>query len=145
MNEQDTTQSAETADETDLVRAIAQCLDAFPDVVFCVLYGSYARGQSHAGSDLDVGIASTRPLPPERCRQIGTALTLALDKEVDLIDLQRHSGLILKEALCKGIVVQNKRPAVYANMMIRMLFNQSDMMPLHDRILKERRKAFVHG
>ena len=52
---------------------------------------------------------------------------------------------ILKQALSKGVLVQNLDKALYARLIIRMLYNQADMMPYHYRILRERRERFLNG
>jgi hypothetical protein len=67
------------------------------------------------------------------------------NREIELVDLMTGTGPILKQALSTGIIIQNRNKNLYARHISRMLFNQSDMMPLYYRILGGRRKRFLNG
>ena len=43
------------------------------------------------------------------------------------------------------VVLLNKRPALYARLMLRMWYNQADMMPNYRMMLRKRVEAFTHG
>ena len=66
-------------------------------------------------------------------------------KQVDLVDLQSVSGTILHQALTKGNLVFVKDKNLYAEIIKKMLFNQADMMPNYNMILKKRREEFLDG
>jgi len=61
-----------------------------------------------------------------------------LKKEVDLVDLQDVSGLILEQALCKAVIVKNDDHELYARLLKRLWYNQADMMPYVKQILAQR-------
>ena len=71
------------------------------------------------------------------------AFAVATNRQIDLIDLATATGLILKQALSTGVVVQNLNKTLYANLISRMLFNEADFMPYRDRIIATRRKAWI--
>lgn len=133
-----------SSDQTEkMLVLIRQTLSAYPDIHFATLFGSAATGRMTAGSDVDVSVAAMRPLNVERRGELATSLSLALGREVDLIDLQAVSGLILQQALCKGRILVNRDPELYARLIKRLWYNQSDMMPYTRRILQERNRRWI--
>jgi hypothetical protein len=68
---------------------------------------------------------------------------VALGREVDLVDLQDVSGLILEQALCRSKVLKNADHLVYARLLKRLWYNQTDMMPYVKRILEQRSNRWL--
>ncbi len=124
---------------------IRRVLSRFPDVKLCILFGSTALGKASNRSDVDIAVAGDKALAPDTCLELLEALSVATGREIDLVDLTVSWGPILAQALSKGIVIQNLDTALYAGLISRMLFNQADMMPYYDRILRERRERFLNG
>jgi predicted nucleotidyltransferase len=120
-------------------------LNRYPCVRLCLVFGSTATGKSTAGSDLDVAVAAEEPLSPETRLEVLEALSSATNREVDLVDLMAETGPILKQALSKGLIVQNNDKLLYARLISRMLLAEADMMPYYHRILRERRERFING
>jgi uncharacterized protein len=123
---------------------ILSVLSRYPDIKLCMLFGSFAAGRMTAQSDLDIAVAGYQPLSAEMYLELMADLSSATGREIDLVDLTAATGHILKEALSTGIVLQNLDKEFYAQLILRMLFNQADMMPYHDRILRERRERFLN-
>jgi predicted nucleotidyltransferase len=128
-----------------LQEIIRGVLRRYPDVRLCIVFGSAASGKTSAESDLDVAVAADQPLTADRRLELTEAFSAAANREVDLVDLMAVSGPILRQALSKGAVVTNRDKGLYARLISRMLFNQADMMPYYDRILRERRARFLNG
>ena len=126
-----------------LRQAIKGALSGFDDVKVCLLYGSAIQGRLRPDSDLDVAVASDTALNHEQKMVLRSELERATGREVDLLDLQSVSGPILHQALTKGEVVIVRDHLLYAGIMKRMIFNQTDMMPYYHRMLEARRRAFV--
>jgi predicted nucleotidyltransferase len=122
---------------------IAHLLARHPAVKVAVLFGSLATGRSTPESDLDLGVAADHPLDIELKTVLIEELAQLLGRPVDLIDLQMASGVILQQVLAKGRLIYCTDRILYATLIRNMLFNQSDMMPYHDRILAERRRAWI--
>ncbi len=124
---------------------IRELLLRFPEIKLCILFGSTALGKASSRSDVDVAIAAAEALNVDAYLELVEALSAATGRDVDLVDLSVSWGPILAQALSKGIVILNLDTALYASLISRMLFNQADMMPYYDRILRERRERFLNG
>ena len=108
-----------------------------------IVFGSLARGRATPESDLDLGVAATQPLDTAMKTTLIEALTEITGRPIDLIDLRAVSGPILQQVLTQGQLIYCTDQMLYAALIRDMLFNQSDMMPYYDRILAERRKAWI--
>ena len=120
-------------------------LDSFSDILFCSVFGSYAVNKQKKRSDIDIAVFGNRKLSAEQKYNITQKLSDKLEKQVDLIDLQAVSGVILHQVLTKGKYVFIKNKELYAEIIKRMLYNQADMMPNYNMILKKRKERFLNG
>ena len=112
-----------------LEKKISTVLMEFPQIVFAALFGSAAKGRLTEQSDVDIAVAARERLSVETRGELAVALSSALGREVDLVDFQTVSGLILEQALCTGKIVKNADHELYARLMKRLWYNQADMMP----------------
>ena len=128
-----------------LRESIGKVLDRHPDIRLCMAFGSIASGKASAGSDLDIAVAAGHSLPSQEYLALIEELSTATHREVDLVDLMTATGPISKQALSTGVIVRNRDKGLYAKLISRMLFNQADMMPYYDRILRERRRRLLNG
>jgi putative transposase len=126
-----------------LLRDINRVLENFPEVRFCTLFGSAGQGRLTARSDVDVAVAAERKLSVETRTRLTGALSAALGREVDLVDLQVVAGLILEQALCESKVVKNADHGLYARLLKRLWYNQADMMPYVRRMLEQRSSRWL--
>ena len=127
------------------IEKIQTTLEGFPEIIFGNVFGSYASGKPTVNSDVDLSVAAYNKLSFTMLQELRQRLNDCLDRDIDLVDLNAVSGLILKEALTTGKVIINKDPELYSALMKKMLYNQADMMPYYNRILKERREEFING
>jgi len=88
--------------ETHSLRVISEIATRQRALRLVVLFGSRARGDTTARSDWDVGYLGSEPLDREG---LLADLVAALGtEEVDLVDLDRASGLVRFRAARDGIV-----------------------------------------
>lgn len=126
-----------------LTERIVCLLARYPAVKLGILFGSLAEGRMTPESDLDLGVAATVPLDTVLKTALIEALGEISGRPVDLVDLQVVHGPILQQVLTQGKLIYCTDRMLYAALIRTMLFNQSDMMPYYDRILVERRKAWI--
>ncbi len=126
-----------------LEHQIAQQLARYPQIKLGILFGSVGRGQAHAHSDLDLAVAAVPPLDASEKVTLIEGLAQLAERPVDLVDLQVAGGLVLQEILTKGKRIYCTDTHVHAELIKRMLFNEADFMPYRDRMLAERRKAWI--
>lgn len=126
----------------DLAALLAAALMRCSEVRLAILFGSLARGQENADSDLDLALSLGRPLTTdERLEWIGR-LGSEFGRPVDLVDLSQIGEPLLGQILQHGIRLFGS-DYEYAELLKRHLFAQADFVPLQQRILEERRKAWI--
>ncbi len=129
----------------DIKKIIARVLSDYPEIEVALLFGSAARDRLTPGSDVDIAVAASDPLPLGRRCELTLSLSAALGREVDLVDLQAISGPLLQVALCEGVVVKKTSALIFAELLKKMLYNQEDMMPNYRMILEARSRRFANG
>jgi predicted nucleotidyltransferase len=107
-----------------------------------VLFGSLARGEASAVSDLDVAVAMDAPLDLARKMSLIEDLALAFGRPVDLVDLRSAGEPLLGQILRHGVRLLGSDGA-YAELLYRHLVAEADFVPYQRRILAERRRAWI--
>ena len=123
--------------------AIDQVLTRHPSIGVAILFGSLAAGRSRNDSDLDLAVASTMPLSSHTRLQLIEELAVGLGRPVDLIDLAQTHGPLLQQILTKGRLLICTDRTRYANLLLRVVYEEADVMPYYRRILAERRQAWI--
>ena len=122
-----------------LVRdALARC----SNVSLAIIFGSLAAGRPRADSALDIAVGADKPISmPERIAIIQT-LAEVTGRPIDLIDLAAVTEPLLGQILKHGRRVLGSDTS-YGKLISRHLIDQADFMPLIDRMLAERRMAWI--
>ena len=123
--------------------AIEQVLARHPSIVVAILFGSLGAGHSRNDSDLDLAVASTSPLSSQTRLQLIEELAVGLGQPVDLIDLDQTHGPLLQQILTKGRLLLCTDRTRYADLLLRVVYEEADVMPYYRRILAERRRAWI--
>ena len=90
----------------DLIATLDHVSTPFPDLVMLVLYGSRARGDSHAHSDWDLAYQAKASFDPDA---LLAALAERLNADrIDLVDLDR-AGALLRYRIARDAVVLVER------------------------------------
>lgn len=108
-----------------------------------ILFGSVSRGGARTDSDIDVAVAGSRTLNADEILALVEEIAVETGRPVDLVDLQASGGSILQQVLTKGKLVYCVDRTRYAELIKRMLFEQADFMPYRQRLLRERRRAWI--
>lgn len=107
-----------------------------------ILFGSLASGWARPDSDVDLAVWSDGPLDAETRIALIDDVALALGRPVDIIDLTRTGEPLL------GQILRNGRRLLgsdidYASLLSRHVFNNADFVPYVNRMLEERRRAWI--
>lgn len=86
---------------TDTADRIRRALAGRTDVRVAVLFGSEARGTARSGSDVDVAVDA----PGVDVLDLVALLSVALDREVDVVALEEATIPLLERLVREGIVV----------------------------------------
>ena len=89
-----------------ITKNIQGTLEDYPDICLAILFGSAAKNRLAPRSDIDIAVAANRPLSFKQRENLFIDLSERVSHEIDLIDLQAVSGLILSQALCHGIIIK---------------------------------------
>jgi len=123
-------------------KQLQEVLSRFPELVLALVFGSIAEGRQRTDSDLDIAVAAKQALTAVEKMDIIAALAEQTGRPVDLIDLK-----VVGEPLLGQIVRHGRRlsgsDGEYGSLISRHLFEQADFMPYRNRVLAERRAAWI--
>ena len=126
-----------------LQNELARWMARHPRLKLGLLFGSLNDGQPHAASDLDLAVMGDRALTAPEKMALIQDLARQTGRPVDLVDLQRAHGTILQQVLQTGTLLYCADHNLYAALIKRHLFEEADFRPYRDRILAERRQAWI--
>lgn len=126
---------------SEMAERLTRLLSQFPELELAFLFGSHGRNQTGADSDIDLALLADAPIAKARRIEITEALGLEFGRAVDIVDLYHAPEPIL------GQVLKGKRllgdDQTYARLLTRHVLNTADFLPLRERILATRRKAWI--
>ncbi len=117
-----------------LISTIRDFFEAGPNGVVAVyLFGSRARGSSHAGSDIDVGVLFDHT-PSSTFEGLHLGLAGKLERRVgcpvDLIVLNRASADLIHRVLRDGSLVYERDPSARIRFEVQARNEYFDMQPI---------------
>ena len=121
---------------------LKEVLTQFPQVSLAILFGSVALGRQRPDSDLDIAIAANHPLSADEKMAIISTLAERIGRPIDLIDLGVAAEPLLGQVVRHGRRILGS-DTQYGELIRRHLFEQADFMPYRNRILAERRQAWI--
>lgn len=124
------------------IAKIKQVLAAQQDIRFAIVFGSLATGTERFDSDVDEAVDAGMSFSANSKMDLIAELALATGRPVDLVDLRSVGEPLLGQILQHGkrIIGDDSR---YAELISRHLFDQADFVPCLNRILAERRQAWI--
>ena len=126
----------------DINKQLQEVLTRFPDLVLALVFGSVAKGRQRIDSDLDIAVAAKQALTVDDKMAIIAALAEQTGRPIDLIDLKVVAGPLLGQIVRHGRRLLGS-DAEYGRLLSRHVFEQTDFMPYRNRVLAERRAAWI--
>ncbi len=117
-------------------------IERFPLVELALLFGSVAAGRQRPDSDLDIAVAANHRLTTDEKMDIIASLAEATGRPIDLVDLRQAGEPLLGQVLAHCWRLMGSDIA-YAPWITRHVLNQADFVPYRDRVLAERRAAWI--
>jgi predicted nucleotidyltransferase len=120
---------------------LAAVLGDFDEIRLAVLFGSMADGSATERSDIDLALLADEPISAALKIRLVEALARKFGRPVDIVDMFYSAEPVLGQVF-KGRRIMGE-PAVYARALSRHLVESADFLPIQQRILRERRQAWI--
>ena len=117
-------------------------LSRYPAIKLAVLFGSMVTDNARPDSDVDLALLAEAPLTTDFKLQLIQTIGAEFGRPVDIVDLYYAAEPILGQVF-KGIKLYGDN-TTYAKLLTRHLLNTADFLPLHQRILTERRNKWIN-
>lgn len=114
----------------------------FSQITLAVLFGSMASGKQRGDSDVDIAVSATHTLSVAEKIALTGMIAERTGRIVDLIDLRTATEPLLGQVLRHGRKILCSEKS-YGELINRHLLEQADFMPYRNRILAERRMAWI--
>jgi predicted nucleotidyltransferase len=125
-----------------LEETLKKALQAHSGLRLALLFGSCALGKERPDSDVDVAVDMGGVMAVEQHLSLISDLALATGRAVDLIDLRTLGEPLLGQILQSGRRIGGEH-AVHAQYITRHVMDVEDFVPYQERILRERRQAWI--
>ncbi|MBP6056992.1 MAG: nucleotidyltransferase domain-containing protein [Nitrosomonas sp.] len=125
-----------------MLSQLTALLSRYPQIKLAILFGSQATGNARLDSDIDLGLLAQTPLTADFKLRLIQTIGAEFGRPVDIVDLY-HVPEPITGQVFKGIRLIGDDTA-YAELLTRHLLNVADFLPLHQRILTERRNRWIN-
>lgn len=112
-------------------------------VRLCVLFGSFATGQTHPRSDIDLAVwPAEAPSTADRLRWLRELETL-LDREVSLVLVSADLDPVLGMEICRhGRLIYEREPELWFHHRLQLWHVYNDSLPFR-RAARQQLRAFA--
>ncbi len=128
--------------DPNLKDAILAAIGTQPCIALAILFGSLATGKGRAESDLDLAVDAGRRLTCDEKMALISELAARTGRPIDLVDIRSIGEPLLGQILRHGKRIAGS-DTLYGDLIRRHLFDQADYLPYRNRILAERRQAWI--
>ncbi len=95
------------------VHEISDSLAKDPNILFALMFGSYAAGKRKRGSDLDIGIYFEKPVEGLPLLNLINALSELAGRDVDVVVLNKASAFLRHQVMKHRVTLLIKDQVVY--------------------------------
>ena len=124
------------------IEALTEVLARRQGLRLALVFGSVAKGCESADSDVDVAVLADAPLDAEQRMALIGDLAEATGRAVDLIDVRTAGEPLIGEILAHGRRLLGTDEA-YGEILSRHLLDAADFLPYADRMVAQRRRAWI--
>ena len=124
-----------------IAKQLTELLSNYPQIELAILFGSNAHGTESADSDIDLAVRAAQPITADFKLELMGQIGTLFGRPADIVDLFVAAEPLLGEVLNGQRLLGSDES--YARMLTRHLFNMADFVPLQQRILSERRHAWM--
>ena len=103
-------------------------LEHFPDIEALYAFGSIARGDATADSDLDLAVLMNAPIEPLARLVAQRELSSRLGRDVDLVDLQTAGSVLRSEVVNSGVALFQRDPMRSLEFEARVLGDYAELV-----------------
>jgi predicted nucleotidyltransferase len=129
------------------MEALRRALEADSRLGYAILFGSEARGEPHAGSDLDVAVGARQgvALSALDLGDIASRLEAAAGRAIDIVDLEQAPAPLAYRIFRDGrVILDRERPRLVARR-ARAVLEYLDFKPIEDQFVKGVLAAAARG
>jgi predicted nucleotidyltransferase len=123
-------------------KPLTRLLSRYHEIRLARLFGSQATGGARPDSDIDLALLTDKPISASFKLELIGVIGAEFGCPVDIVDLYDAAEPILGQVL-KGKRLLGDNP-VYASLLTKHVINVADFVPLQQRILDERRTAWIN-
>lgn len=125
---------------------LIKALEACPDIGYALVFGSFARGTLHGGSDLDIAIGGmSRPLSVLELGDLIGRLEAAAGRDVDLVLLDEAPVGLAFRVFRDGKLIVDRDHDALARRKARAALDYFDFKPVEDLFLHGGKGGRAHG
>jgi predicted nucleotidyltransferase len=127
--------------------AARRVVEADARLGYAVIFGSEARGDRHARSDVDVAVGASggRKLSALELGDIASRLEAAAGRSIDIVDLESAPAALAYRIFRDGQVILERERARLVARRARAVLEYLDFKPLEDQFVKGVLAASVRG
>lgn len=118
------------------METLRRVLEADSRLGYALVFGSAARGEQHAGSDLDVAVAASegRKLSALDVGDIASKLDAAAGRLVDVVDLDAAPPALAYRIFRDGVVLLERERSRLVARRARAVLEYLDWKPVEDQL-----------
>ena len=125
-----------------VIEALQDALARHPELELAIVFGSVGVGAERADSDVDLAVQAAHPLDAGHKMALVGDFAAATGRAVDLVDLQTVGEPLLGQILTHGRRLRGSDEA-HGRLLSRHLVDAADFLPYAQRIVDERRRAWI--
>jgi predicted nucleotidyltransferase len=132
----------------DIVSVLRDALKGDEAVDMAILFGSYARGQARAGSDVDIGLLWAHGVTTATKNAVLDRIERAARATADAIDIEDAPPLLRMEIARSGTLLLARSSDAWPRFRARAMLDWWDFAPYARRMheaARARLEAAVHG